>query len=64
MHKVRVTNKSEGLSWHPDHKKRVEFDNLGKTLLDPKLFNKIGKTIKKFFIEINAMDMKDTWDPH
>ena len=64
MHKVGVTNKSDGLSQHPDYKKRVEFDNSGETLLDPKLFNKIGKTIQKPFIEINAIDIKDTWNPH
>ena len=39
MHKAGVTNKSNGLSWCPDHKEGVEFDNSGETLLEPKLFN-------------------------
>ena len=39
MHKAEVTNKSDGLSWHPDHKEGVEFNNLGEMLLEPKLFN-------------------------
>ena len=45
MHKVGVTNKSNGPLWHPDYKEGVEFENLGKTLLDPQLFNETRKMI-------------------
>ena len=62
-HKVGVTNKSDGLSWRPDHKKGVEFDNSGETLLEPKLFNDIEK-IQRPFAEINAVNTEDSWDPH
>ena len=64
MHKVGVTNKSDGLSWHPDHKEGVEFDNSGEMLLDPKLFNKTKKTVQRPFVEINKLITEDKMDPH
>ena len=63
-HKAGVTNKSNGLSWHPDHKEGVEFDNLGETLLEPKLFNQTKETGRKPFAEVNAITTEDILDPH
>ena len=57
-----VTNKSDGLLWHPDHKEVVEFDNSGEMLLDPKLFNKTKKTVQRPFVEINKLITEDKMD--
>ena len=63
-HKAGVTNKSDGLSWLPDYKEEVEFDNSGETLLDPKLFNETKKTVWRPFTEINKITMEEEMDPH
>ena len=63
-HKAGVTNKSDGLSQCLDHKKGVEFDNSGKTLLDPKLFNEIGKTTQRLFAKVNAITTENILNPH
>ena len=64
MHKVGVTNKSNDLLWCPDYKERMGFDNLGETLLDPKLFNEIRKTIQRPFAEVNMLITEDILNPH
>ena len=38
-HKAGSTNKSDGLSRRPDHKRGVELDNSGEVLLGPEIFN-------------------------
>ena len=64
MHKVGVINKSDGLSWHPDHKEGVEFNNLGEMLWEPKLFNQTKEIGWKPFMEINAITTEDSLDPY
>ena len=64
MHKVGVTNKYNSLLWLPDYKERVEFNNLGKILLDPKLFNKTRKIVQRPFVEVNAITTEDILDPY
>ena len=64
MHKAGVTNKSNGLSQCPDHKEKVEFDNLGKTLLEPKLFNETKKIVWRPFVEVNKITMGEEMGPH
>ena len=64
MHKVGVTNKYNSLLWLPDYKERVEFNNLGKILLDPKLFNKTRKIVRRPFVEVNEITTEDILDPY
>ena len=63
-HKAGVTNKSDGLSRLSDHKEGVEFDNLGETLLDPKLFNETRKVVWRPFVEVNTITTEDILDPY
>ena len=42
----------------------MEFDNSGKTLLDPKLFNEIGKTTQRPFTKVNAITTENILNPH
>ena len=64
IYKAEVTNKSNSLSWHLDHKEGVEFDNSGEILLEPKLFNQTKGTGRKPFTKINVTTTEDTLDPH
>ena len=64
MHKVGVTNKYNSLLWLPDYKERVEFNNLGKILLDPKHFNKTRKIVRRPFVKVNAITTEDILDPY
>ena len=64
MYKVGVTNKSDSLLWHLDHKEGMEFDNLGETLLDPKLFNETRKVVRRPFVEVNTITTEDILDPY
>ena len=48
----------------PDYKEGVEFDNLGETLLEPKLFNQTKGIGQKPFMEINKITTEDTLDSH
>ena len=64
MHKIGVTNKSNGLSQCPDHKEGVEFDNLGETLLESKLFNKTKKTVWRPFTKVNKITMGKEIGPY
>ena len=62
--KCREQDSCRKLVCSSGHKEGVEFDNLGKTLLDPKLFNETRKTVQRPFVEVNAMTTEDTLNPH